>query len=174
MRPLVSLLLLILAQNTLCEKLFLIKRFELCDNGVDYPCKIYSHFVTKKDNQILTANMTLAEEYGHNTNTDLQMFTFFPDSGKTIKVMAVNDTFCKLTRRYLGPFMNDLEKAAQILPGTCPIPKGRYHITNYPLNVNKMFLKNVIPYGTLKFVVTMTNSRSGKLLSCYEAEVQVS
>ncbi|XP_044262346.1 uncharacterized protein LOC123009860 [Tribolium madens] len=104
-----------------CEKQFLIKRFDLCDNGVDYPCKIFSHFVTKKDTQLLTANMTLGEEYGHNTNTELQMFTVF--SEKEIKVMGVNDTFCKLTRRYLGPFMNDLEKAAQILPGTCPIPK---------------------------------------------------
>jgi hypothetical protein len=51
-----------------------------------------------------------------------EVFIDSPGVGK-VRLGAANGTFCKITRKYIGPFLHDLEKAAQILPGICPIPK---------------------------------------------------
>ncbi|CAH1378857.1 unnamed protein product, partial [Tenebrio molitor] len=156
-----------------CDKNVEVKRVEMCNDAVNYPSKFFTSLTTRNGIQYLTSNLTLSEELGDNVLVFTEVFIDSPGVGK-VRLGAANGTFCKITRKYIGPFLHDLEKAAQILPGICPIPKGKYQITDFPINISNMFLKGLLPSGRLTFVGRYTKLRTGQVLMCYEIEIEVS
>ncbi|KAF2890102.1 hypothetical protein ILUMI_16071 [Ignelater luminosus] len=75
---------------------------------------------------------------------------------------------CTSMHKYFGEFVYDIERAAQLLPGLCPIPQGRY-ANNFLPDYHKINVQN-IPFGSLR-ATEVAFDKDG-IISCLVTEVE--
>ncbi|KAF2895433.1 hypothetical protein ILUMI_10742 [Ignelater luminosus] len=72
----------------------------------------------------------------------------------------------------MGEFWYDLERAAQINPGVCPIRAGKYSVHHALLDFKKISLQT-FPFGRLRFIFKLIDNKNSLVnLMCLLIKVE--
>ncbi|KAF2899436.1 hypothetical protein ILUMI_06745 [Ignelater luminosus] len=93
--------------------------------------------------------MTFAVDMGSNIHSNCSLELLTLNSYKHI-FSFVERNLCVAIHKYMGEFVYEIERSAQLIPGRCPIPKGVHRIHNVPLNFDRISLQT-FPFGKLRF-----------------------
>ncbi|KAF2895562.1 hypothetical protein ILUMI_10616, partial [Ignelater luminosus] len=89
-----------------------------------------------------------------------------------IHLLFINESkSCLAMHRYMGEFAYDLERRVGLIPGACPIPKGRYYVHDLLLDFDKITTISNFPFGNLRLTAYMYDSRT-KDVCCIRAEIE--
>ncbi|KAF2895133.1 hypothetical protein ILUMI_11038 [Ignelater luminosus] len=80
-------------------------------------------------------------------------------------LVTIEDDYCRALQMYLGPLGYDILYAMGIPKGSCPIPKGHYHVVNYTMDLNMLRLQG-IPFGKLRVTPKFIEKRDKNVVSC--------
>ncbi|KAF2900305.1 hypothetical protein ILUMI_05878, partial [Ignelater luminosus] len=146
---------------------FLIESYEWCKNLTNPTIKVY---VTFKDfipgHQTIDANLSTPITMGE--NAVLRIYLELEAKlrrDRWVHLITLEDDFCRMAQMYFGEFWYDLERAAAVLPRTCPIQRGNYHIMNHKLNFAKLKLQT-FPFGRLRVTMLMQDKSTKNVLCC--------
>lgn len=78
---------------------------------------------------------------------------------------------CAAMKKYTSEMVEDMQKFIGMEPGKCPIAKGNYTVTDYPLDFGKVGIQT-IPDGILRSEQVITDKKTGKVLLCAITEVE--
>ncbi|KAF2901793.1 hypothetical protein ILUMI_04389, partial [Ignelater luminosus] len=66
---------------------------------------------------------------------------------------------CNSLHKYMGEFMYDIEAAAGLIRGMCPVREGKYHVHNVELDYEKTTLQT-FPFGNLRITMTTHDDKN--------------
>lgn len=78
---------------------------------------------------------------------------------------------CSGLYKYMGDMVDNILKLIGLQPGTCPIPKGVYSLTDYYLDLS-MIPYSMVPQGIIQNIFVITDNNTKKVLLCYESEIE--
>ncbi|KAF2891385.1 hypothetical protein ILUMI_14788 [Ignelater luminosus] len=89
-----------------------------------------------------------------------------------IELFVIHEkNLCKAANTFLGEFWYDIQRAAQAIPGMCPIPSRRYHIRHLELDFRIISLQT-FPFGKLRFFLKPLMNKNSEILCCLLMEVE--
>ncbi|KAF2900306.1 hypothetical protein ILUMI_05879 [Ignelater luminosus] len=129
---------------------FRIESISMCE---EVPNQLVKFYLTPKDytagTQTVDINMTSPKSIGENTR--LNCMGYLGVRERWVYLFTYEDDFCFVLRAYVGQLFYDMERAAGILPGSCPISQGQ-NAENFVVESCK-FCEN-ITNPTIKVYVT--------------------
>ncbi|KAF2900307.1 hypothetical protein ILUMI_05880 [Ignelater luminosus] len=143
---------------------FHIESVSMCEEVPNQAVKFY---LSPRDSvpglQRVDINLTSNKPIGENTK--LKCTGYSEINKRWIRLFHYEDDFCHTFNTYVGQLFYDMERAAGILPGTCPMPKGNYHIVNFTLDYQKLKLQS-FPFGKMKYLLECSDKTTKAVTSC--------
>ncbi|XP_044754355.1 uncharacterized protein LOC123313506 [Coccinella septempunctata] len=147
-----------------------VEKIEQCGDATNYKIKFTSHLREEGGIQIAGGTLKTDIETGDNVENNVDIYTL--DNGEFKFLINAKETWCNSLHNYMGDFGYDMQKAAGINPGTCPLPAGEYSIKDHPLDFSKFKFRDV-PKGTLKMVDNILDLKTKEKLGCIEMQVRI-
>ncbi|KAI4460249.1 hypothetical protein MML48_6g00009351 [Holotrichia oblita] len=151
---------------------FKIIEMGMCDPKIEYPMMLNYKITEKNGKQYLTGKSNLKVDFGQDSDFNVTVFLKRTDEEEFAQLMTVyEEDTCSAMYKYIGDMVDDMEKAVNIKPGTCPVPKGTYGLNEYYLDLSQIPL-NFIPEGIIRTIFTITNKNTKEVLLCYSTEIE--
>ncbi|KAF5287296.1 hypothetical protein FQR65_LT02169 [Abscondita terminalis] len=149
---------------------FIVTGFKNCDSN--NRSKQYLEFVTENGKQFLTFDINFPRTLDDTVGTSTLIESSINGRTYTPLFQIRDKSACKTANKYLGEFWYDILRAAQIIPGLCPIPKKRYRASMHYLDYSKISLQT-FPFGKLKFgIKVMPNDNPDYVILCNEFYIE--
>lgn len=97
---------------------------------------------------------------------------FVKENGEFEHLITIKESLCDAVNKFMGEFMHDMQEAAGLARGACPIPPGDYQIKDHPLNFEKFKFKR-IPDGEFRVIVTLKDTTTNEILNCHTVEFDI-
>ncbi|KAF2899435.1 hypothetical protein ILUMI_06744 [Ignelater luminosus] len=142
---------------------FFIKRFERCDPNANYSVDMFFNITTVGNVQYADGAFNFAVDVGNNIWSNFSIETLSLHHYRHLFSIREKN-LCVAFHKYLGEFMYDIERNAQILPGVCPIAKRFDRCdpkANYSVDMDfKIKTVHNVQYadGAFKFAVDVGNN----------------
>ncbi|XP_045474032.1 uncharacterized protein LOC123680274 [Harmonia axyridis] len=147
-----------------------VEKIEQCGDGANYKIKFSSHLREEGGVQIAGGSLKTEIETGDNVENNVDIYAL--ENGEFKFIINAKETWCNSLHNYMGDFGYDMQKAAGLNPGTCPLPAGEYSIKDHPLDFSKFKFQDV-PKGTLKMVDNIIDAKTKEKLGCIELVVAI-
>ncbi|KAL3268528.1 hypothetical protein HHI36_007637 [Cryptolaemus montrouzieri] len=147
-----------------------VKRLQQCDDNPNYKIKLTAHIREEGGVQVVGGNLKADIELGDNIENNVDVYSL--EKGEFTFMLNVKETMCNALHNYMGDFGYDMQKAAGLKPGACPLPPGDYSIKDHPLDFSKFKYRDV-PKGTLKIKSNMIEIKTKEKVGCFELEFSI-
>ncbi|CAH1374836.1 unnamed protein product [Tenebrio molitor] len=148
-----------------------IHKFENCDANADYPIKMT--FKIKSDNgvqMVEEGSLSSKVPLGNNILDVAEVYS--KENGKYEHLITLKEGLCDAVNKYMGDFMHDIQEAAGLERGVCPVPAGDYKISDHTLDFQKFKFKK-IPDGDFRVQVTLLDQTTNETLHCHNVEFSI-
>ncbi|XP_008198252.1 uncharacterized protein LOC103314317 [Tribolium castaneum] len=169
----VSVILSVVACYHVTQAKVTVTKFENCDNNADYPIKMTFKLKQGGDGmQVLEEGSLSTKVPLGNDILDIADVSYKEDNGAYEHLITIKENLCDAVNKYMGEFMHDIQEAAGLERGKCPVPPGDYKIKDHTLDFQKFKFKK-IPDGEFLVKVSLLDAKTNETLNCHNLEFTI-